>query len=81
MGAEALYDQYSQVLLLAIIRIVPQKKIAEDLLEQTFIKAWHSFDLYSTQQGTVLTWMMAIARGLAKDFLNAHSFPSGNKTI
>ncbi|QEM03061.1 hypothetical protein DIU31_005825 [Mucilaginibacter rubeus] len=66
-GAEALYDRYAIALLIAIIRIVPQKSMAEHTLEQTFIKIWHSFDLYSPKKGKLFTWMVMIARSQAKD--------------
>ena len=67
--AEVLYDRYANVLFLTIIRIVPQKEIAEDILERTFIKAWNSFESYSIGNGTFLSWMMGIAHGLAKETL------------
>ncbi|MCO5951137.1 hypothetical protein [Mucilaginibacter flavidus] len=66
-GAEFLYDRYAMVLLLVIIRIVPEKKEAVAVLEQTFIKIWNSFDLYIQQNGKLLPWMIVIARNLAKN--------------
>jgi DNA-directed RNA polymerase specialized sigma24 family protein len=69
VGAEAVYDKYAMVLLLVIIRIVPEKKEAEDILKQTYIKVWNSFDLYIEQKGKLLPWMIAIARNLAKDIV------------
>ncbi len=67
-GAEALYDRYAHVLFLAIIRISPQKHIAESILQQTYAKAWHSFENYAPEKQTVLAWMMSIARNIAKGF-------------
>ncbi|MEB0260302.1 MULTISPECIES: sigma factor [unclassified Mucilaginibacter] len=66
-GAEVLYDRYAMVLLLVIIRIIPEKKEAEAVLEQTFIKVWNSFDVYIQQNGKLLPWMIVIARNLIKD--------------
>jgi hypothetical protein len=37
-AAEALYDGYASALFLAIYRIVPQKQVAENILEQTFVE-------------------------------------------
>ena len=71
--AEALYDRYANVLFLTIIRDVPKKEIAEDILERTFIKAWNSFESYSIENGTFLSWMMGIAHGLAKEDPNGSS--------
>ncbi len=69
-GAEVLYDRYTMVLSLVIIRIVPEKKEAEAVLEQTFIKVWNSFDVYIRQNGKLLPWMIVIARNLIKDTIN-----------
>jgi DNA-directed RNA polymerase specialized sigma24 family protein len=66
-GAEALYDGYANVLLLVIIRVYPQKEIAENVLEDTFVKIWNSVDLYSMQDGSFLSWMIAIAKKTAKE--------------
>jgi DNA-directed RNA polymerase specialized sigma24 family protein len=61
---EAFYDQYAQVLWLAISRRIPEKENAEMVFEQTFVRIWNSIDLYNEQDKTLLAWMMAIAIGL-----------------
>ena len=66
-GAEVLYDRCAKALMLVIIRIVPGKKEAEAVLEQTYIKVWNSFDHYIQQNEKLLPWMIVIARNLAKD--------------
>ena len=66
-GAEEIYDRYAKALFLAIIRISPKKEIAELILEQVFIKAWHSFENYRPEKETLLAWMMSIAREMAND--------------
>jgi len=83
--AEALYDKYANALFLTIIRIVPQKETAEDVLEQTFIEAWNSFELYSSERRTILSWMMGIAHNLANEALScaptSHPVPGVNPGI
>lgn len=70
-GAEALYDRYAVALLLCIIRIVPENEIAEDILQDTFLKIWSTIDCYSIKKEKLFTWMIAIARNLAKNKQNA----------
>ena len=67
LGAEELYDRYAKALFLAIIRISPKKEIAELVLEQVFLKAWHSFENYRPEKETLLAWMMSIAREMANE--------------
>jgi DNA-directed RNA polymerase specialized sigma24 family protein len=70
-GAEALYDLYCRALFLAIIRIIPEKQAAEDVLVQTYLKAWNSIVRYDSRKGSVLSWMLVIARDLARKRINA----------
>jgi len=78
IAIQALYDMYSGALLGVISRIVLQPEIAEDLLQETFIKIWNSGDNYDSSKGRLFTWMINVARNLAidkirsKDFRNAH---------
>jgi DNA-directed RNA polymerase specialized sigma24 family protein len=66
-GAEALYDQYALVLRLAIFRIVQQRELTDTVLEKTIFKIWDTIRLYN-QDLPLLTWMLAIAKGLAKEY-------------
>jgi DNA-directed RNA polymerase specialized sigma24 family protein len=66
-GAEVLYDRYAAALMLCIIRIVPQKETAENVLQQTFMEAWNNFESHSSDTETILAWMMRIARNRAHD--------------
>ena len=61
-GAEALYDMYSSSLYGVIFRIVQHQEIAEDLLQDTFIRIWNSFSSYDAAKGRLFTWMVNVAR-------------------
>jgi RNA polymerase sigma factor (sigma-70 family) len=65
IGAEALYNMYSASLYGVILRIVTEETAAEDVLQETFVKIWHSFSSYSTEKGRLFTWMVNIARNLS----------------
>lgn len=68
-GAEALYDQYAKVLGLAIFRIVQQRELTGIILEKTICKIWDNADLYNEQEMPLLTWMLAIAKRLAIEYI------------
>jgi DNA-directed RNA polymerase specialized sigma24 family protein len=61
IAVEALYDMYSSSLYGVISRIVTDTAIAEDILQETFVKIWHSFSSYSAEKGRLFTWMVNIA--------------------
>jgi RNA polymerase sigma factor (sigma-70 family) len=74
VGAEALYDMYSSALYGIIYRIVQHDGVAEDLLQETFVKIWNSFTQYSAERGRLFTWMSNIARNLAIDKVRSKEY-------
>lgn len=76
---EALYDMYSASLFGVISRIVVETEIAEDILQETFVKIWHSFSSYSADKGRLFTWMVNIARNLAIDKVRSKDYKNQNK--
>jgi len=79
IAVEALYDMYSASLYGVISRIVIDTAVAEDILQETFVKIWHSFSSYSAEKGRLFTWMVNIARNLAIDKIRSKDFKNQNK--
>lgn len=79
IAIEALYDMYSSSLYGVISRIIIDTPTSEDVLQETFVKIWHSFSSYSTEKGRLFTWMINIARNLAIDKLRSKDFKNQNK--
>ena len=79
IAVEALYDMYSASLFGVISRIIIDIPVAEDVLQETFVKIWHSFASYSTEKGRLFTWMVNIARNLAIDKIRSKDFKNNNK--
>ncbi len=79
IAVEALYDMYSASLFGVISRIINDTAIAEDVLQETFVKIWHSFSSYSSEKGRLFTWMVNIARNLAIDKIRSKDFKNQNK--
>ena len=78
-AAEALYDMYSASLYGVIVRIVNDEALAEDILQDTFVRIWNSFSSYSTEKGRLFTWMVNIARNLAIDKTRSKDFRNQTK--
>ncbi|HEY2581500.1 MAG TPA: sigma-70 family RNA polymerase sigma factor [Mucilaginibacter sp.] len=79
VAIEALYDRYSSSLYGVISRIIVDTASAEDVLQETFVKIWHSFSGYSAEKGRLFTWMVNIARNLSIDKLRSKDFKNQNK--
>jgi RNA polymerase sigma factor (sigma-70 family) len=79
IAIQALYDMYSGALLGVISRIIQQTEVAEDVLQETFIKIWNSAESYDSSKGRLFTWMMNIARNLSIDKLRSKDFKNSAK--
>ncbi|NNF34992.1 MAG: RNA polymerase sigma factor [Saprospiraceae bacterium] len=79
-GLATLYDKYSAALLGIIIRIIGKREVAEEILQQTFLKIWDGIDKYDASKSTLFTWMSTIARNSAIDKRRLVSYQNQNKT-
>jgi RNA polymerase sigma-70 factor (ECF subfamily) len=75
-----LYDHYSKALFLVIFRIVPQQEIAEDILQEVFVKIWQNIQTYDASKGRMYTWMLNIGRNQAIDRTRSREFNNRAKT-
>ena len=73
-GLEYLYDNYSKALYNIIFQVVQSEEYAEDVLQDTYIKVWNSFDMFDATKGRLYTWLSNIARNLAIDKIRSKDF-------
>ncbi len=66
-----LYDHYSAALYGVILRIVRTEEVAQDILQESFVKIWRKIDRYDATKGRLFTWMLNVARNTAIDALRA----------
>ena len=65
-----LYDNYSAALYGIVLRILNRDvEVAQDILQDVFLKIWNKIDLYDNSKGTLFTWMINISRNTAIDTL------------
>ena len=63
-----LYEQYSAALYGVILRILNNDEgAAQDILQDSFVKIWKSFNSYDTGKGSLFTWILNVARNTAID--------------
>ena len=62
-----LYDNYGAALYGVTLRIVRSKELAEQVLQDTFVKIWRNSKQYDHSKGRLFTWMLNIARNTAID--------------
>lgn len=66
---ENLYDKYSGAMFNIILRIVNSNEVAEDVLQDSFLKIWKNIESYDESKSTIFTWMLNVCRNTALDAL------------
>lgn len=65
VALERLYDQYATVVMTVIQRMVRDRRIAEELLQDVFLRIWQRAETYEPERGQVRNWILGIAHNLA----------------
>ena len=63
-----LYDKYGRLVFVVILRIVNNPGVAEDLVQETYLRAWNRAPGLDEEYGSVGPWLMIIARHCALDY-------------
>lgn len=66
-----LYQATSAKLFGLALRILASRDLAEEALQDAFVKIWHSADTYRADKAAVMTWMTTIVRNRCLDLLRA----------
>ena len=69
VAAGALYDRYASRIYGLGLVLLRNKTDAEDLVQDTFLRALRRGSAYDPQRGSLDTWMLLIARSLAIDLI------------
>jgi len=64
-----LYDLSSPHLFAVALRICRKRSMAEDVLQETYVRVWNNARQYQPDRGVPLAWMSRIVRNLAIDNL------------
>ncbi len=70
----ALYDQTSSKLFGVILRMIRNRPLAEDLLQDVYLRVWRNARGYSPDAGPPLAWLNSIARNRTIDALRQKNF-------
>lgn len=69
-----IYQHYGANLLGIILRIVADKSIAEDVLQESLVKVWKNASSFDQQKGRLFTWLLNICRNTAIDKRRSAAF-------
>lgn len=66
-----LYDRYGRLAYTLIVRVVRDGAIAEDLVQETFLRVWNRVQGFDAEKGAIGAWLLAVARNRAIDYLRS----------
>lgn len=78
---EELYNMYGNSMHGVIYNIVRDNDIAEEIMQDVFIKAWNNASSYSAEKGRFFTWILNIARKAAIDKTRSKAFKNSKKNL
>jgi RNA polymerase sigma factor (sigma-70 family) len=65
--AIAFVRRFQRIVFGVALAVLGDVRLAEDVAQQTFERAWRHARIYDSRRGSVRTWLTAIARNLAVD--------------
>lgn len=66
-----LYDRYGRLLYTIARRVVGDDALAEEVVQDVFLRFWRGAEQYQAERGRIAVWLMAMARNRAIDILRS----------
>jgi RNA polymerase sigma-70 factor, ECF subfamily len=66
-----LYDRYGRLVYSLILRTVRNSAVAEDLVQETFLRVWNRMQAFDQERGALGPWVLTVARNRAIDYLRS----------
>lgn len=77
---EIIYDKYAEALFGVIFQIVKDRRLAEEVLQTTYLKVWINAQKYDPKKARLFTWLLNIARNAGIDKTRSKDFRSIKRT-
>ena len=67
----SLYDRHADAVFAVATRLTPDRQVAEEVVQETFLALWNRAELFDPSAGSLAAWLHAIARNRTVDRLRA----------
>lgn len=75
------YDRHSSFIFGSVVRFVGDREVAAEVVQDAFVALWRRARQFDAASGSLLTWLLAIARHRAIDRLRAEGRRPGKDAI
>jgi DNA-directed RNA polymerase specialized sigma24 family protein len=58
----AFYERFANLVYGLALRIVQNTSLAEEIMQDTFLKVWNQAHRWDPERGSIVTWLMTITR-------------------
>ena len=70
---ELIYDRYAPTVMGLALRVVADRALAEEVVQETFWRVWRNAASFQGQRGAFAGWLLGITRNLRIDFCRRRS--------
>jgi RNA polymerase sigma-70 factor (ECF subfamily) len=64
---EQVYDRYSRLVFSVSVRVLNDRQLAEDVVQEVFLRLWRRPASYDPARGRFVSWLMSVTRNRALD--------------
>lgn len=68
-----LYENYADSLYGVILKVTNNEELAQDALQETFVKVWKNAKKYDSKKAKLFTWLYRIAKNTAIDKIRSYN--------
>ena len=77
----AFYQQYGSIVLALLTKMLGSRAEAEEILQEVFVELWRRAPEYDSSRGSVVSWVVTVARSRALDALRARTRRHGDRQL
>jgi RNA polymerase sigma-70 factor (ECF subfamily) len=63
----SLYVEHGRILLAYVTRLTGDRQLAEDVVQETLLRAWRHAGTLTEEKGSIRGWLLTVARNIATD--------------
>src|SRR5689334_8860831 len=67
----AIYDQYGSLVYSLFLRVTRDKAVAEDLVQELFLRVWNRGHEFDPQRGSLRVWIVWVVANMGLDYIGS----------